>query len=136
MKKYGKKWRKLQKEKESLKKTNVSTARPFLRTCQTKMLCTHYTGRVGGILPGSCHSLLIEKNEKECICTKCKKVFPIKKMAQMNRLVAYLSNKGCMTDEKLINKLSRGIEPAYYYKVSENEMKIDLPVEVRLESSL
>lgn len=116
----GIKWRKLQKEKELHKATNVSVV-----TCKRKTLCTHYTGRVGGILPGSCHSLLIEKNEKECICTKCKKVFPIKKMAQMNRLVAYLSNKGCMTDEKLINKLSRGIEPAYYYKVSENEIKID-----------
>ena len=125
MKKNGRKWRKLQKEKELKKKTVTSIAAPFSKVSKKKTLCRHYTGVPGGLIPGSCHSLLIERSDKECICIKCQKGFPIKRMAQMNQLVAYLSNKGCITDEKLIAKLSRGIQPIYYYKLSETEAIID-----------
>ena len=126
MKKNGKKWRKIQKEK-AMRRTVESTTveRPVSNARKKKILCMHYWGRPGGILPGYCHSLLIEKSEKECICTKCRKIFPIKRMAQMEQLVSYLSNKGCITDERLIAKLSRGIEPSYYDKIPEIEINED-----------
>ena len=125
MKKNGKKWRKIQKEKSMRTVAITNVTHPVSDIRKKKILCTHYIGRPGGILPGSCHSLLIEKSEKECICTKCRKIFPIKRMAQMEQLVSYLSNKGCITDERFIAKLSRGIEPIYYYKISETKTEID-----------
>ena len=126
MKKNGKKWRKIQKEKAMQRTVESATVECLVSNARKKkILCMHYWGRPGGILPGSCHSLLIKKSEKECICTKCRKIFPIKRMAQMEQLVSYLSNKGCITDEKFIAKLSRGIEPIYYYKISETKTEID-----------
>ena len=59
------------------------------------------------------------------MCSVCKKVFPIEKLKQMQVLVGYLSNKGCLTDVALIKKLSDGLEPVYYYKLSETETKIE-----------
>jgi len=124
MKKNGRKWRRIQRERNLHKAGVAVAAEPFSNACKRKMLCRHYAGRPGGILPGACHSLLIEQNENECMCVMCKKHFPVKRMEQMNQLVSYLSGKGCTTDEKLIAELSCGIEPVFYHRISETEIRI------------
>ena len=58
------------------------------------------------------------------MCVMCKKHFPVKRMEQMNQLVSYLSRKGCTIDEKLIAELSCGIEPVFYHRISETEIRI------------
>lgn len=128
MKKYGRKWRKLQKEKE-MRKANVKIGEPYSKSRLKKKLCLHYGGRPGGILPGYCYSFLHPINDKECICSVCRKTFSIKKYGQMQKLVAYLSNKGCVTDTSYIAKLSRGLEPVYYRRLSETEVEIIETVE-------
>ena len=125
MKKNGKKWRRLQKEKELRKAMITKVSVPFSKSRNKKRLCLHYSGRPGGIIVGHCYSLLTKKSEKECECCICKKVFPIEKITQMKQLVDYLSNKGCVTDVERIAKLSKGIEPVYYYKLSETETRIE-----------
>ena len=52
MKKYGKKWRKLQKENE-MRKANVKIGEPYSKSRLKKRLCLHYGGIPGGILPGA-----------------------------------------------------------------------------------
>jgi hypothetical protein len=47
----------------------------------------------------------------------------------MQKLIAYLSNKGCVTDTSYIAKLSRGLEPVYYRRLSETEVEIIETVE-------
>ena len=123
MKKYGKKWRKLQKEKE-IRKANMKVGEPYSKSRLKKRLCLHYGGRPGGIVPGYCYSKLIPISESECICSECRKKFPIKKYKQMESLVDCLSNKGCITDGALISALSEGIEPVYYRRLSETEIEI------------
>ena len=123
MKKYGKKWRKLQKEKE-MRKANMKIGEPYSKSRLKKRLCLHYGGRPGGIVPGYCFSKLIPISESECICSECRKKFPIEKYKQMESLVDYLSNKGCITDGALIAALSEGIEPVYYRHLSETEIEI------------
>ena len=123
MKKYGKKWRKLQKEKE-MRKANMKIGEPYSKSRLKKILCLHYGGRPGGIVPGYCFSKLIPISESECMCCECHKTFPIEKYKQMESLVDYLSNKGCMTNGTLIAMLSDGIEPVYYRRLSETEIEI------------
>ena len=123
MKKYGKKWRKLQKEKE-MRKANMKVGEPYSKSRLKKRLCLHYGGIPGGIVPGYCFSKLIPISEIECMCSECRKKFPIEKHKQMESLVDYLSNKGCMTDGALIAMLSEGIEPVYYRRLSETEVEI------------
>ena len=123
MKKYGKKWRKVQKEKE-ISRANSKVGKPFSKARHKKHLCLHYGGVPGGILPGHCFSKLIKINDAECMCSECRKTFSIEKYQQMESLVNYLSNKGCLTNEKLIAELSKGIEPVYYSRLSETEIEI------------
>ncbi len=123
MKKHGRKWRKLQKQKEAYEK-NRKVGEPFSKSRRRKHLCLHYDGRPGGFVPGFCYSKLVHINENECVCSECGKVFTIEKYLQMKNLVDYLSNKGCVTDFEIIAELSEGIEPVYYRRLSENEVEI------------
>ena len=84
MKKYGKKWRKLQKEKE-MRKANVKIGEPYSKSRLKKRLCLHYGGRPGGIVPGYCFSKLIPISESECMCCECHKTFPIEYRRQFCR---------------------------------------------------
>ena len=127
MKKNGRKGRRLQKEKtERIEATRakMKVGEPFSKAKTRKKLCLHYEGTPGGFTVGYCYSLLIPRGKTECICAKCGKVFPIEKHDQMKQLVRYLSNKGCITDVAYIMKLSKGIEPVYYRRISENEIEI------------
>lgn len=125
MKKNGRKWRKEQKEKEERRVIAKQTAvEPFSRERKRKHLCLHYDGIPGGIVAGYCYSLLVPINENECQCRQCGKSFSIDKYSQMENLVDYLSNKGCVTDIKLIEKLSEGLDPVYYRRLSETETEI------------
>lgn len=123
MKKYGKKWRKIQKEKES-HRANTKVGEPFSKARHKKHLCLHYGGIPGGFTPGFCYSKLVSISDTECRCCECGKTFSIEKYNQMETLVDYLTNKGCMTDEALIAELSDGIEPVYYRRLAENEIEI------------
>ena len=123
MKKYGKKWRKLQREKE-IRRANTKVGEPFSKAKNKKHLCLHYGGIPGGIVQGYCFSKLLPISDTECICCECRKTFPLGKYQQMESLVDYLSNKGCMTDGGLIAMLSERIEPVYYRRLSENEIEI------------
>lgn len=123
MKKGGKLWRKSQKEKE-IRKTSMKIGKPFSRARQKKHLCLHYDGVPGGLIMGNCVSKLRPINEKECMCCECHKIFPIEKYEQMEKLVDYLTNKCCITDIDLIAKLSEGLDPVYYRRLSEDEIEI------------
>ena len=123
MKKHGKKWRKLQKEKE-IRTESLKIGEPFSKAKNKKHLCLHYVGIPGGIIPGYCYSRIRKINENEYVCTGCGKHFSAKQNEQMNMLVSYLKNKGCVTDENYISKLSRGLEPVYYRRLSETEIEI------------
>lgn len=123
MKKNGKKWRQLQKEKEE-RKENMKVGEPFSRAKNKKHLCLHYGGIPGGFVPGHCYSLLAKISETECMCCVCGKVFPIEKYDQMEKLAAYMGSKGCITDSNYIIELSKGLEPVYYRRISENEVEI------------
>lgn len=123
MKKGGKKWRKLQKEKEE-RKANIKVVEPFSKERTRKHICLHYDGTPGGILIGDCYSLLYPINESECKCNRCGKVFSIDKYRQMEWLVDYMSNKGCVTDVAVISELSKGLEPVHYRRLSETETEI------------
>ncbi len=123
MKKNGRKWRKLQEEKANYEK-NRKVGEAFSKAKNRKLLCLHYAGTPGGIVPGFCCSKLFPINEKECKCVDCGKVFSMEKYEQMEQLVDYLSNKGCVTDVELIKELSLGIEPVHYRRLSETEIEI------------
>lgn len=118
MKKYSRKWQKIQQEKEMLRANTVGE--PFSKTKTKKHLC-YYIGVPSGIVVGHCASLLEPISKMECRCSICHKVFSIEKMAQMDELVDYLFRKGCITQRKVVVELSRGIEPVYYRRLSENE---------------
>ena len=136
MKKGGKKWRKLQKETEERRAFSEANAgEPFSKARTRKILCLHYDGRPGGILPGHCYSKLVPLNADKCKCHDCGKVFSAEKYEQMNRLVHYLSNKGCVTDMEYIAELSKGLEPVYYCRISETEIKIVETVEDKIMMS-
>jgi len=123
MKKHGKKWRKIQKEKE-IRRENTKVGEPFSKARHKKHLCLHYAGIPGGFTWGHCYSKLVLISDTECVCCECKKTFSIEKYKQMESLVKYLSNKGCITDGALIAALSEGIEPVYYRRLSETEIEI------------
>ena len=97
---------------------------PFSKAKNRKHLCLHYSGSPGGFGPGCCFSLLTKISETQCQCIECRKLFPIEKYDQMEELVAYLNEKGCITDGNLIFRLSEGIEPVYYRRISANEVEI------------
>lgn len=77
-----------------------------------------------GFIVGTCHSLLESISDTECRCSVCHQVFPIEKVQQMDNLITYINTKGCTTEIKIIANLSRGIEPVYYRRLSENETEI------------
>ena len=58
MKKYGKKWRKIQKEK-AIRKANTKVGEPFSKARHKKRLCLHYAGIPGGFTRGHCYSKLV-----------------------------------------------------------------------------
>lgn len=125
MKKYGKKWRKLQAEKKlEQERIAAKAGEPFSKARHRKILCFHYGGRPGGIIAGYCYSQLEKVSETECACWECGKRFPIKKYDQMEKLVKHLSNQGCVVDMKIIQRLSKGLEPVYYRRLSETEVEI------------
>ena len=123
MKKNGKKWRKLEKEKE-LHNEDIKVGEPFSKAKNKKHLCLHYGGKPRGIVPGYCYSKIRKISENEYACTECGKRFSAKQNEQMNTLVSYLTSKGCCTDTIYIAKLSRGLEPVYYRRLSETEIEI------------
>ena len=123
MKKYGKRWRKLQKEKE-IRRANTKVGEPFSKARHKKHLCLHYGGIPSGFTQGFCYSKLVSISDTECRCCECGKTFSIEKYNQMEALVDYLTNKVCMTDGSLITELSDGIEPVYYRRLSENDIEI------------
>ena len=123
MKKHSKKWRKLEKEKE-LRNENIKVGEPFSKAKNKKHLCLHYGGKPGGIVPGYCYSKIRKISENEYACIECKKRFSAKQNEQMNMLVSYLTRKGCCIDTIYIAKLSRGLEPVYYRRLSETEIEI------------
>lgn len=123
MKKYSRKWRKFQKEKE-IRRANAEVGEPYSKAKTKKHICLHYVGMPSGIIAGYCASLLEPISETECRCSVCHKVFPIEKMAQMEELVDYLFRKGCITNSKVVAELSQGIEPVYYRKLSATETEI------------
>lgn len=128
MKKYGKKWRKLEAEKKiERERVQAKAGEPFSSARKKKILCLHYGGRPGGIIAGWCYSLLVPISEEECMCRTCKKRFPIGKLTQMEELVEYLSGLGCVRDEeyfKRYSELSQGLEPVYFRRLSETETEI------------
>lgn len=131
MKKYGKKWRKLEAEKKiERERVQAKAGEPFSSARKKKTLCLHYGGRPGGIIAGWCYSLLVPISEEECICSVCKKRFPIGKLAQMEELVEFLSYSGCVRDEDRYSKLSQGLEPVYFRRLSETETEILEVVEI------
>lgn len=123
MKKHSKKWRKIQKEKE-IRRANTKVGESFSKAKTKKNLCLHYIGVPSGFIVGNCHSLLESISDIECRCSVCHQVFPIEKVQQMDNLITYLNTKGCTTEIKIIANLSRGIEPVYYRRLSENETEI------------
>lgn len=94
-----------------------------------RKLCLHYGQITSKIAEGYCYSLLAPINENECQCRQCGKIFPIDKYLQMEELVKYLSDKGCVTDinlldTALIKKLLDGLAPVHYNRISETETEI------------
>ena len=123
MKKNGKKWRKLQKEKVKRKAT-MMVGEPYSRASKKIKVCTHYFGQPGSIVAGYCVSLLKKINEEECLCKCCGKRFPIEMYDKMEKLTEYLSNKGCCTYVDYIAELSEGLEPVWYRQLSETEIEV------------
>lgn len=141
MKKYGKKWRKLEAEKKiERERIQAKAGEPFSSVRKKKILCAHYVKRQSvGYL--SSHkkwysSLLEPISTEECMCSTCKKRFPIEKCAQMEKLLNYLSkisNSEHIREEvcfKRFSKLSQGLEPVYYRRLSETEIEILDTVEI------
>lgn len=139
MKKYGKKWRKLEAERK-IRKEHMppNTGEPFSKARKKKILCLHYN-RIPGLYATMWpQSLLVSISEKECMCRACKKRFPIEKYAQMEELINHLSLvceeqmathsiSEYVIDEEFLDRyseLSQGLEPVYYRRLSETENEI------------
>ena len=130
MKKYGKKWRKLQKEKE-IRKKNMKIGEPYSRARTKIHICKHYSETIypnqiirGGMVFALTfyHSKLSPISDSECMCGECRKLFPINKMDQMEKLVNELFIR--KTDDAYISKLSSELEPVYYRRLSETDIEI------------
>lgn len=120
MKKNGRKYRKIQKQKADYKLEHPQkVGEPFSKVRYKKKICYHHTGI--GIMKVS--SQLSKISERECMCLKCKKRFPIGAMGKMDNLVTQLNLLGYWLGKEKIEKLSEGIEPVEYYKLSESEME-------------
>lgn len=60
-------------------------------------------------------SFLLPLNDKECICQKCKTVFPIERYNQMIQLIEYLhQSEFDVYDEKYAKSLLQGFYPVQY----------------------
>ena len=130
MKKYGKKWRAIQKEKEAEKAT-MKIGEPYSRIRTKIHTCKHYSEVVehqqqirGGMVFALTfyNSKLSPISDNECMCSECHKLFPIDKMEQMKKLVQELFVK--KADDAHFAELSRGLEPVRYRQISENEIEI------------
>lgn len=120
MKKNGRKYRKIQKQKTDYKmKQPQKVGEPFSKVRYKKKICYHHTGI--GIVKVS--SQLLKISERECMCLNCKKRFPIGAMEKMDNLVKQLNILGYLLGKEKIEKMSEGIEPVEYYKLSELEME-------------
>ena len=116
----------------------ANAGEPFSKARKKKMRCTHYV--IGKFL---CYyytywSFLEPISEEECMCRACKKRFPIEKYAQMEELVRLLRDPQWLmygTEYYLqeyhnqeyydrLSKLSQGLEPVYYRRLSETETEI------------
>lgn len=124
MKKYGKKWRRVEAEKKiARERMQAKAGEPFSSARKKKMRCAHYV-----IVSRKWYDSLLEPiSEEECMCLACKKRFPIEKCLQMEELTEFLSGLGCVRDEEQLerySKLSQGLEPVYYRRLSETETEI------------
>lgn len=146
MKKYGRKQRKIQKEKAARRAKQkqgipFSKARNVIHFCahcydepveisyvrtlySEDGLVIHYSIPIPIVQKWKTKSRLIPFGENECVCSKCGKRFPIERYMQMEKLLAYLSDENCEKDEKYIAELSRGLEPVRYRRISETENEI------------
>ena len=131
MKKYGKKWRKLEAEKKiERERIQAKAGEPFSSVRKKKILCTHYVKMQSfGYLSDYKEwysSLLKPISKEECMCSTCKKRFPIEKCAQMEKLLKHLSNSNCVPDEKYFghySQMSQRLNSAYFRILSETEME-------------
>lgn len=123
MKKYGKKWRKIQQEKE-IRRAHTKVGEPFSKAKTRKHICLHYVGVPSGFTVGNCCSLLEAISDTECKCRICHRIFPIEKLEQMENLLTYLNAKRDITELEIIINLTHGIEPLYYRRLSEKEIEI------------
>lgn len=126
MKKNGRKYRKLQKEKELQKadRKPMKVGEPFSRVSKKRRICLHYGMIGGGIIAGKGYSYLHPVSEDMCQCGCCGKKFPIEAMETMKHLIEYLECAGCCISAGMIRELSEGIEPVAYYRISEIECRI------------
>lgn len=104
----------------------ATAGEPFSGARKRKILCVHYA-RFELSSRRWYSSLLEPISIKECMCSTCKKRFPIGKLVQMKELVMYLSGLECVRDGEYLNRyseLSQGLEPVYYRRLSETETEI------------
>ena len=139
MKKNGKKWRAIQKEKEE-RKSHVKVGEPFSKASKKVHKCEHYSRSINeddltyllslrhdrNFAKISYHSDLIQISDTECRCRVCRSTFPIEVMVQLE---AYVNN---LNSEKILGLLGRyepmsyprGLVPVCYRRISEDEVEI------------
>ncbi len=83
-------------------------------------VCQHYLTFGGGIHSGQAISLLQRVSSTKCVCTQCKKEFPIKVYWRMVKLTKRFSaHSGCTEILSYKMKISEAIPPVKYYYVGD-----------------
>lgn len=120
MGKLSRKERQLAKEKmERREKQMAKAGIPYSK--HKRRVCFHY-GWFGGMGCGvQTFPWVIEREDGECICTGCGKVFTKKEKEQLEKLCTYLEISPVRSRET-VEKLSKGVESVEYYYKDENEI--------------
>jgi hypothetical protein len=122
MKKDGKKYRRLQKEKAERRiEAEKRASAPYSK--HKVKLCIHYGAIGGGIIPGYAQSYLYPISDTECRCAECQKVFPIEVYHEMKDFAEGYSRLNCTTMMPEMIKIAKSAKPVKYYYVAEDTIE-------------
>lgn len=124
MKKNGKKFRRLAKEKQERKiAAEAKAGVPFSRASKKKRLCTHYEAHGGGFIVGTAWSYLYPLSESKCCCSVCRTEFSMEQYHAMEVFVKEFTGVGCTTVVQALANIQKVVPPVWYYKLNEDTVK-------------
>nr|MBP3598318.1 hypothetical protein [Eubacterium sp.] len=120
MKKNGRKYRRIQKEKEIKRiEAEKRAGKPYSK--HKIRVCRHWEGYSVGFGIGHVWSILYPISKEKCVCLDCGIIYSIDVYNKMKTLIEEFNNNYmCTTIHYYSERIQKMIKPVSYYYVAEN----------------